>query len=380
MAQPLESVVQDANGDYESLAKLFNEEVVDWEGYRIVTGGDAHASTKNAGKLDFNPSIRTSESFMRQAHGLQRATGSITMDARRLVVAAMQDHQREQALKRLQEACTQQTSDLSSLGPKFKTAALVRRWDSTTQYLKMTASQAEKRFQWVAAELELSKCLEDSDRLVLSEMLRRSRAGFLHVNTQRGRLRWGCEPQQSERLILKSNAIQRNDAYCMGTSLGQSDSHLGLISLITILAPQVDWLTVVLGGDRYSGNERLVGELAKELRGLANVGLVVGWCGAHDGAHICQDILEGHRIFGKVLAFNRILRHSEYCEKWIIGWGKAISRARLELPMGQEAIENARRSSLPYIKRVSRLSLRRAAQIKAAAHPSGPCPKPTWNR
>ena len=231
--QQCDPLPKDPPTDYEQLREFANEEVIDWVGLQ-VPGTEV--------LMSHHPGTRTIPGVIRTAQGRYTNTrgASHPMSCKRLMTNSVQLRQKEEVEKKVQEVSVSEST------PKRQTIAAINwRWDSTTMYLKLNDEQSALRFKWIQKELELSKHLDEDDISRVAGILNVGRAGFLHVNSSRARLRWGIDPENSERIILKPSVLQRNSSGCLRKALNLD--FVGCENLVLMLCPHVGWLTRYMG-------------------------------------------------------------------------------------------------------------------------------------
>ena len=126
-------------------------------------------------------------------------------------------------------------------------AALTFRADSTTRLLKLNGYQNAERFKWHADDFdELRAFLSETQITKLQHILKSTMTGYLHVNSLRGRIRWGQLKEHSERLVFRPNAIQRNRCANLRASMDRAAPELGCTPLLKRCLPIFDWVNLVI--------------------------------------------------------------------------------------------------------------------------------------
>ena len=360
---------------YQNLTSMVNEQVIPWVGLQVV---GPTTSTTVEGHATFHPGTRSYEDVVGTANR-NRNSGDRALSCKRICVLSWSETQCKGVDSKI-EAVSEGRIEMPQpqKGRKvYKTSGLTCRADSTTQYLKMGDEQAEERCEWVVTEAdELKQILSDSQFDQLKEVLRSTRVGFLHVNTLRGRFRWGQLKTQSERLVFKTNIVQRNRSGNLRKSMDIAAPHLGYRPLLERCLPVFDWTNVYLTWDRHAGNERLEKEIVVENEDFDTCGTSVSYCAGHDVGHVAEGPLAGHGIKSNIFQINGVARHAEVQERWANGWAKAINRDTSFIsPCGKEAIAQAKNESLTMVQRICKLSYRRQSNIKARRHPSWVAPE-----
>ena len=348
-----------------ALRAVMNSHCIDWIGYQVTDLKDKSELPPN------HPMTRSIESLSRTAlrRGMSSRDSSRQLSCKALMNFALSNAQVQEVHKHLEIAANRRVSGEPLIG------AMIWRWDSTTQYLKMNKSQSKQHFVWLMDKLKQSLELTADEIDKLASILGHRTAGFVHVNTIRCRIRWGAHDDDSEMVVVKPNVLCRNTASNLRASLDACHSELGFTELYLRMAPQCEFFLIISGGDRFSGNERLEREIITELADTPHIGVSFHWCGAHDGAHIVTLPLKEHGVFSSMFQLNKVLRHSAYVDRWSLSWVTSISR-RMELiaPVGREQVEHFRNESLKMVRRISSMTVRRtiATRGRREAYVAGP--------
>ena len=197
-------------------------------------------------------------------------------------------------------------------------------------------------------------------------LVAKKRFGLIHINSMRSRLRWGLEKSESNRIIIRPNVLEAQNAASYMSSMNRAEPQLGLKPMLERLIPEVAWLDIILGADRAGANMRLFQELVQYLDKIDNAAVQIHFCAGHDGQHIPEVPMKAMQLFTPLCQVNKVLRMIEHQDRWVCAFPAVICRSTTIVePVGPEAIKAATDEALPLIQFISKYSLRRELNTTA---------------